>query len=207
MTILPTQCCPPDKASLQSHLPCISTEQVKFCTITVQSLGEHNRSEMIICFLTHRSNTGTRFTLSIFLFIYFKQGSFWWTSNCVLVILLLNTAETIFEDHSNNQAKVLLKQVWSLLKGSLTWKYDGKGVPKNGFERGVVLGEAFIYMEIRRERFQKKWPWKRSGTRWGGPLHGNMMGKVSEKNGLEKEVVLGEAVSYTHLTLPTKLSV
>ena len=144
MTILPTQCCPPDKASLQSHLPCISTEQVKFCTITVQSLGEHNRSEMIICFLTHRSNTGTRFTLSIFLFIFFKQGSFWWTSNCVLVILLLNTAETIFEDHSNNQAKVLLKQVWSLLKGSLTWKYDGK-VPENRrLKEGCFSSEWFL---------------------------------------------------------------
>ena len=40
--------------------------------------------------------------------------------------------------------------------GSFTWNCEGSGFSQSGLKRGIVLGDGFIYMELRRQRFQKK---------------------------------------------------
>ena len=53
---------------------------------------------------------------------------------------------------------VILREGSSLVLGSLTWTYEGKGCRKGGLTRGVFLGMGLINMEIRRERFEERWP-------------------------------------------------
>ena len=103
-----------------------------------------------------------------------ERGSTWWGPH-----LRWNMKGKVSE-------KMSLPEGWYLVRGSFTWKYGGKGVWKKGFERGMVLSEGFIYMEIWRERCLKKWPRERGVTRWGVHLHGNMEGKVSEKMALRE---------------------
>ena len=58
--------------------------------------------------------------------------------------------------------KVVLREVWSLVKDSFTWKYEKKGFRKSGLKRGAVLGQGFIYLEYERKGFRK------SGLKRGG---------------------------------------
>ena len=48
--------------------------------------------------------------------------------------------------------------MWSLFRSSFTWKYGRRGSrgENNGRKRVVVLGKVFIYIEMWRERFQRK---------------------------------------------------
>ena len=44
--------------------------------------------------------------------------------------------------------KMALREGWYLVRRSFTWKYEGRDFRKSGLEKGVVLGEGFLYMEI-----------------------------------------------------------
>ena len=78
------------------------------------------------------------------------------------------------------------------VSGSYIWQHQGKCFRKRGIKREAVLGEWFISRDIRREKFQKKWSWKR-----GGPLH-EIMKEKTEMNHLWR--------IYTHENVKVKAS-
>ena len=51
--------------------------------------------------------------------------------------------------------KVVLREVWSLVKDSLTWKCERKGFRKSGLKRGLVLVRDSFPQKYERKGFRK----------------------------------------------------
>ena len=57
------------------------------------------------------------------------------------------------------QKKVALTKQWFLAMGSFTSKYEQKGCRKSGLSRGVVLGDRFVFINMKRKVSEEEAKW------------------------------------------------